>query len=102
MNKFWPKNSPGFHLYPHQVITTRERGDIPGCTPAPREGIYRPTRIENAHYALGLRADKYCAAIQGWIDGNDFGTTDLGQRWQAMWRASGHTDPIHGAYGEKL
>jgi hypothetical protein len=102
MNKFWPKNSPGFHLYPHQVITTRERGDIPGCTMAPREGIFRPIDSGTAWKENHARADTYCAAVQGWIDGEDFGTTDMGQRWQAMWRASGHSTPTYGAYGEKL
>lgn len=102
MNKFWPSNQQ-FHLgNPNMVIHTREFGDIPGCVPAPREGIYRPPTKAEASAETSVRAERWCAAVQGWIDGEDFGTTDIGQRWQAMWRASGMTVPICGAYGEKL
>lgn len=66
------------------------------------EGVFRPTSLEVVREETSERADVYCAAIQGWIDGDDFGTKDMGQRWQAMWRASGQSTPLYGAYGEKL
>lgn len=89
MNKFWPKNSPGFHLFPHQVITTRERGDIPGCTPAPRSGIYRPQPIETVRRALDARADRVIREIDGMPSNPNF-------------RGTSFIEPLFGAYGEQL
>lgn len=92
MSKFWPSNSR-FHLCnPRMEITHRERGDVPGCVPAPREGIYRPVTSEQAIAECARRTDAYAKDVERYING------DLGK--EHIFRS--FDVPIEGAYGEKL
>lgn len=78
------RNSEPFHQVTHRAI-----GDIPGCTPAPREHIYRPVTIEQARAENALRADRFIKAL----DDDQFGPSFRGDHM---------SEPLLGPYGEKL
>ena len=84
----YPANSePPFHK-----VTHRHDKSIPGCTLAPREGIYRPDTTEEAQTETFLRAESYANDVQLYING------DLPK--QQLFRA--FNVPCYGAYGERL
>lgn len=92
MNKFWPSNTT-FHLgNPKMEIVTRNWGDIPGCTPAPREGIYRPGKYSDAVTECAVRANNYATDVKLYLAGN-LGKDQIFRAFNA---------PIYGAYGEKI
>lgn len=92
-SKFWPKNSPGFHLgNPRMTITTRDRGDIPGCTMALREGVYRPVLQAEARNECTRRCTQYANDVSAYIH------EDLPK--EQIFRSFNKS--MYGAYGEKL
>jgi hypothetical protein len=97
VNKFWGRNSPP----PLHDVTHRQIGDIPGCTPAPRDSIYRPQIHEDAQAMNNQRADVYERCFRKWEAGEypGDGNTSLREMWSEISRTNG---PMYGAYGEKL
>lgn len=92
-SKYWGRNSQPLHEVTHRAI-----GDIPGCTPAPREGTFVNTSHEEAKRITLARAQWWCEAIQKYVDGEYGGTEGLKEAWSQASRAPA----MFGAYGEKL
>lgn len=86
-NKFWRNSEKPFHDVTHRAI-----GDIPGCTMAPREGIYRPEPIEQVRQKMHWRIERFLAAN---AIGNNLAK-------QEFFSGDSFNEPIFGAYGEKL
>lgn len=81
----YPANSePPFHK-----VTHRHDKSIPGCTPAPRNGIYRPFDIDEAIADNAARAERFAVAL----DSDQYGPSFRGYEF---------TEPLFGAYGERL
>lgn len=91
--EFWPKKNHNLRFHwgnPRMPIYTREIGDIPGCTMAPREGIYRPLSQERAQMENDARFARWAASMQ--------------EKETRIAHFSGdrYNEPIFGAFGEKL
>jgi len=81
----YPANSDrSFHK-----VTHRHDMSIPGCTPAPREGIYRPEPIEKVRAELAARAERFIHAL----DTDQYGSSFRGNEF---------IEPLFGPYGNKL
>lgn len=89
MNRFWKRNYVLHEGNPLMEITTREIGDIPGCTLAPRDSIYRPQSLAAVQASNSLRADRFAIAL----DTDQYGPSFRGREFN---------EPMFGAYGEKL
>jgi hypothetical protein len=88
------RNSPE----PYHKVTHRAIGDIPGCTPAPREHTFRDTSAEEAAGMTTMRAALYAAEIQKYVNGEYGGNHGLKEMWNAIERIK----PLFGPHGEKL
>lgn len=91
---FYIMTAQGWKPWLASIPVTDNHNDI--------QGVYRPVSTSEAEGTNHDRATKFCNAIDRWLDGDDFGTTDSALRWQAMWRAAGVNDPVYGAFGERL
>lgn len=84
----YPSNSePPLHK-----VTHRHDKSIPGCTPAPREGIYRPVTTEEAQAEGAARAAAYEADVQAYIR-SELPKEHIFRKFEI---------PVFGAYGERL
>ena len=84
----YPANSePPFHK-----VTHRNDKSIPGCTLAPREGIYRPGSLDEARRTIDARITAYTNDVNAYVNG-DLSKDDIFRAFKA---------PIFGAYGEEL
>lgn len=77
---------------PFHKVTHRHDKSIPGCTPASREGIYRPDSSEKAQTENFVRAAAYANDVQLYING------ELPK--EHIFRS--FNVPVYGAYGERL
>lgn len=91
VNKYYTHHSryPANSEQPFHKVTHRHDKSIPGCTLAPREGIYRPISYEQAIAENSVRADRFAVAL----DTDQYGHSFRGKEF---------AEPIFGAYGEKL
>lgn len=83
---------------PLHVVTHRAIGDIPGCTPAPREHTFRPSSLEENQAITGARADEWCSHVMKYVNGEYGGNSGL----EDMWSAISRIKPMFGPHGEKL
>lgn len=83
---------------PFHAVTHRDIGDIPGCTLAPREHIFRDTSAEQAAGMTAMRATLYATEIQKYVNGEYGGNHGLKEMWNAIERIK----PLLGPHGEKL
>lgn len=92
--EFWPKShNLRFHWgNPKMPIYTRDYGDIPGITEAPREGIYRPMPEDVARNECYMRALRYERDVTAYIN-EELPKEELFREFNR---------PMWGAYGEKL
>lgn len=93
-NKYYRHHSnyPANSEAPAHNVTHRHDKSIPGCTPAPRSGIYRPTSMDEAVAECGYRAELYNMDVNAYIRG-DLHKKDIFKSFER---------PIFGAYGERL
>lgn len=87
-SRSYPANSePPFHK-----VTHRHDKSIPGCTPAPRDGIYRPVPQDEAQAECGYRAELYNMDVEAYI------RSEITK--EEIFRSFNR--PIFGAFGEKF
>lgn len=83
---------------PFHKVTHRAIGDIPGCTMAPKEHIFRDTSAAQAAGQTMMRASLYAREMQKYVDGEYGGDHGL----EDMWSAISRIPPLLGPHGEKL
>ena len=83
---------------PFHEVTHRAIGDIPGCTLAARETIFRDCSADEAAHATASRADDYAAHVMKYVNGEYGGNHGL----KEMWSAISQIKPLFGPHGEKL
>lgn len=90
-NRFW-KHYPANAEPPFHKVTHRHDKSIPGCTPAPREGIYRPEDYDEMKAKMIGRVSRFLSAnaIGNMMAKQEFFSNDH------------FREPIFGAFGEKL
>jgi hypothetical protein len=79
--RFWGKHAIG-----NNRVTTREWGDIPGCTPA--VDVFVDITLEDMRLAIAPHTEKFIKRIHWWSNGRDDNGVEYGHR-EFM------NDPIH-------
>ncbi len=96
-NKYWGYKRNGDK--PFHDVTHREIGDIPGCTPAPRDGIYKPMDLQAAKRETFMRGKAYAEEVLKYCSGEYGGDHGYEDMQSAISR---RLTPMFGAFGEKL
>jgi len=88
------RNSPE----PLHKVTHRAIGDIPGCTPAPREHTFKSSTLEECQAATAVRAEHWRVTMMKYVNGEYGGDSGL----EDMWKAIQRQPALLGPHGEKL
>lgn len=108
MNKFWKRKSvphvlpleePRRNYVPLHTVTHRPVGNIPGCTPAPRDGTFIAVSAEEAAAITMARAEVWSKEMLKYVAGEYGGDHGYEDMKSAIDRG---LKPMFGAYGEKL